>query len=260
MTPSAIDLNDLQEKFRIQPDSPPAESKQVVLLDLLDLQTCRSFLRDVQSDLQASSVKVAASVFYKRLLPLIAGGLYCVSHHSCALDLAPGNITLFAQDTWQKPVFFLKRIEQQRLWLDRDAWRENVLRQLFIETVQPVISVLAGASGLQRNVLWAHTAYIVHHYYSLWSGKAVQPDLRQQSERDFQRLLNAPPALFGEQSGNPLNIPFANVPHPVEANEMIRLRKQCCLAYRLSGGNCCYTCPRLNETQRKEQLLRKLKG
>ncbi|MCK9906316.1 hypothetical protein MXD63_40795, partial [Frankia sp. Cpl3] len=104
--------------------------------------------------------------------------------------------------------------------------------------------------------LWAHTAYIVSYYYELWLRQAQTEAKRERIAADFRFLVEeAEPSLFGITGKNPLQLDFAVVEHPVEPDHTIRIRKQCCLAYRLAGGKCCYSCPMLTEEKRTEQIL-----
>lgn len=252
-----LDLSQLQSMFRIvvSPQEMPLRTRNAA--DLLDKERAKAFLREVRDDLQAPSLIVSASIFFKRYLALLSGALYCMSHHSFALNLSLGNITLATDTDWKMASFSLKQAEGLRkVSTNRDKWRSQAVHHFFHDMLAPVIQALSSHTGIRKTVLWAHTAYIVRYYYELWQREAQLVERREQIAEDFRFLLEeAHPQLFGVKDKNPLQLDFAIAEHPSDPDHPIRIRKQCCLAYRLAQGKCCYTCPLLSEDKRAEQIL-----
>jgi siderophore-iron reductase FhuF len=247
----------LQCTFRIMVSPHDSTRFQIEATDLLDKEKGKAFLREVGADLQSPSLIVTASIFFKRFLALLSGALFSMTHHSYPLNVSLHNVRLVAEKDWKMPGFFLKTAEMPIVsGADRAAWREQVVRHIFRDTMKPLINALASYTRINPNILWAHAAYIVHYYYELWISEASTEEQRGRIEADFRYLVDvAEPAIFGLRDKNPLNTSFSIVPHPTDERHIIRIRKQCCLAYRLPGGKCCYTCPRLNEEERIEQIL-----
>lgn len=252
-----VNFSLLQCTFRIMVTPHDSAGYQIDAADLLDKEKGKAFLREVGAHLQSPSLIVTASIFFKRFLALISGALFSMTHHSCALNVSLHNIRLVADDDWKMPGFFLSTAEIPIVsGTDREAWREQVVRHIFRDTVKPLIHALASHTRINPNILWAHAAYIVHYYYQLWLSEAKTAAEREQIEADFRYMVEqAEPAIFGLRDKNPLNTSFSIVPHPTDEHHEIRIRKQCCLAYRLPGGKCCYTCPKLDQEKRIEQIL-----
>jgi siderophore-iron reductase FhuF len=246
----------LDSQFRISVTPQPASFLQFAAVGLLQKEEGKTFIRQVGNHLGSPSYVVTASVFFKRFLSLISGGLYAMSVHSAGLNLSLPNVTLYADENWKIPGFYLRDGEASRPEpKGRAQWREQVVQRLFRETVKPLISALTSYTGIHRNVLWSHTAYIVHYYYEEWLKRAESAELRAQIADDFRFLCEAEPKTFGLRDKNPLHTSFTVIPHPNDADQPIRIRRQCCFQYRLQGGRCCYTCPLLNEEMRIEQIL-----
>lgn len=246
----------LDSQFRISVTPQPAAPLQFAAVGLLQKEEGKQFVRQCGDHLGSPSYVVTASVFFKRLLSLVSGGLYAMSVHSAGLDLTLPNVTLYADENWKMPRFYLhdgnvSRPEPK----GRTQWREQVVLRLIRETLRPLISALRSYTGVHSNVLWSHTAYIVHYYYEEWLRRAETAELRAQIADDFHFLRQVETKLFGLQIKNPLDTSFTIIQHPLDPDLPIRIRRQCCLQYRLQGGRCCYTCPRLDEEQRIEQIL-----
>ncbi len=252
-----LNVSALQSKFRIAIGTEATAPLRFPIAGLLNKEEGKKFLREVGSHIQSPSYVVTASLFFKRSLALISGGLYAMSLHSVELNISLSNVTLCGEDSWKLPGFFLREAGGWRPNPgDRDRWREQVVERMFQDTVKPLISALAAHTGIHTNVLWAHAAYIVHYYYDEWMRHAETDELRAQIAGDFQFLTrDAEPRLFGVRNRNPLQVEHTVIQHPNDANHPIRIRKQCCFQYRLPGGKCCYTCPMLNEEKRIEQIL-----
>lgn len=253
---SAVPFALLETLFRID-TSKPASRMQFAAIDLLDEQRGRAFLTEVERDLQAPTPEVAASLFLKRYLALIMGAFYSMSLHSYGLKLPLENVILTAEDSWKTIRFSLQEAMGEEAPLqDRDAWRGRTVLHISSENLQPVIAALSKHTRISPNVLWSHTAYLIHYYYPAWQKEAEQAELRQRIADDFHYLQRIEDTrLFGSSKKNPFATRFTKVAHPAKPGEIIRLRKHCCLAYHLPGRKCCYTCPKLTEAERTEQIL-----
>jgi ferric iron reductase protein FhuF len=254
---SELNLSVLEQTYRLSIAGEVTAPLVFAADGLLRKETVKPFLRQVGEQIGSPTAVVTASIFFKRFLTVICGGLYAMSVHSAGLDLSLGNVLLTAEKNWALPRFVLRDGSVSTPGgPGRDVWREQVLRRFFAETVHPLIATLSAVTGIHANVLWAHTAYIVHYYYEDWQQRDELSALRGQLAADFRFLCReAGPDLFGLTTGNPLDTSFTVVSHPKQPDRPIRIRRQCCFQYRLAGGRCCYTCPLLNEEKRTEQIL-----
>jgi len=250
-------VSKLESSFRVRIAAQPESSLQFPAAALLHKEEGKRFLREAGNQMGSPSYVVTASLFFKRFLSLLSAALYCMSVRSVELNASLPNVTISGETDWKLPCFYLKEAGGWRpVPGERDSWRTQVTERLFRDTIRPLISALASASGIHANVLWAHAAYIVHYYYDEWLREAETEELRQQIADDFRFLTKeADPKWFGRKDGNPLDVSHTVIPHPNDSAHPIRIRKQCCFQYRLSGGKCCYTCPMLNEEKRMEQIL-----
>ncbi|MEJ8546380.1 IucA/IucC family C-terminal-domain containing protein [Brevibacillus borstelensis] len=246
----------LEQKYRIsfadETDAPlvfPAEG-------LLRKETSMMFLRQVGEHIGSPGSIVTASLFFKRFLALICGGLHAMSHDSVGMNLALSNVAITGEKSWSIPRFVLRDQSVSRPEDgDRTKWREQVVRELFAGTAQPLIAALCAATSVKADILWAHASYLVHFYYQRWQDAAESAELKRQIADDFHYLTKAAgPSVFGLKKGRPFDTSYTMIPHPSDKGEPIQIRRQCCFQYRLEGGRCCYTCPHLNETQRVEQI------
>jgi ferric iron reductase protein FhuF len=251
-----FDVSVLHNLFRISFTPQSASDLQFAAVGLLQKEEGKAFLRQVGTHIGSPSYVVTASLFFKRFLPLISGGLYAMSVHSAGLNLSLHNVTLYAEENWKLPGFYLR----DAAWFTpgaegREQWREKVVQRLFRDTVKPLISALTSYTGIHTNVLWSHAAYIVHYYYGEWLKQTESDELRARIADDFRFLREAEPKTLGLREKNPLAAAFTVVPHPADADRLIQIRRQCCFQHRLPEGRCCYTCPLLNEEKRMEQIL-----
>ncbi|WP_134685775.1 siderophore-iron reductase FhuF [Brevibacillus migulae] len=253
---STVPLALLEDLFRIRTSVPTAAS-QCEAIQLLDEEKGKAFLEEVGATLKSPSPAVTASIFVKRYLALVMGAFYSMTMHSYGLNIALENVVLTSENKWSKPEFSLKDPEGLGpLTGDRGAWREKIVRHISNENLQPLISALSAHSKVSPNVLWSHAAYLIHHYYAEWQKEAQSEELKRQIEEDFLYVKQIDDAmLFGSCEKNPISTQFIEIAHPAKPGEIVRLRKHCCMAYRLPEGKCCYTCPKLDEEERIAQIL-----
>jgi siderophore-iron reductase FhuF len=253
---SEFDVSVLYNLFRISFTPQPASVLQFSAVGLLQKEEGKAFLRQMGNHIGSPSYVVTASLFFKRFLSLISGGLYAMSVHSTGMNLSLSNVILYAEENWKLPGFYLRDAEGITPGAEgREQWRKQVVQGLFRDTVKPLISALTSYTGIHTNVLWSHLAYIVHFYYEEWLKQAESDELRARIADDFRFLREAEPRTLGLREKNPIDTSFTVIPHPHDADRPIRIRRQCCFHYRLPEGRCCYTCPLLNEEKRMEQIL-----
>ncbi|QQE73899.1 hypothetical protein KDJ56_18810 [Brevibacillus composti] len=246
----------LEQKYRIlfadRTEAPlvfPAEN-------LLRKETSMIFLRQVGEDIGSPTSIVTASLFFKRFLALVCGALHAMSWDSVGIDIALPNVVLTADKSWTLPRFVLRDAGVSRPQEgERALWREQYVRQIFQETVSPLIAALSAATKVREQILWSHTAYLLHFYYTRWQEAAPTLHLKRQMADDFFFLTKvADSSLLGGGKGRPFDTSYAEVPHPSGSGETIHIRRQCCYQYQVKGGRCCYTCPLLSDSERAESI------
>ncbi|NGQ96633.1 siderophore-iron reductase FhuF [Brevibacillus sp. SYP-B805] len=254
----SLPLSVLEQSFRIAIAPQPGGRLQFAAVKLLDPDQGQAFLEEAGAHLQSPSMAVTASLFVKRYLALVIGALYSMTFHTYGLNIRLDNLVLTTDDSWKMPRFLLLQPGERPAGGEREVWRERMIRHISNDNLQPLITAIAAYSRISPNVLWGHAAYLIHHYYRQWEREAETAELAERIRSDFRYLTEVQdPLLFGSCDKNPLNVTFAEVPHPAKQGEVVRIRRHCCLAYLLPEGKCCYTCPNLDEEKRIEQILAK---
>lgn len=203
-------------------------------------------IRDV---FQAPDLKVTASLFIKRYCAYI-GILEGMSRRNIGLSLSLSDLSFVCSETTvavYTPVFPVKECPRE----ERGIWRERFLTGLFRDHVAIMIDALARETKLSASIMWGHVAFYVHVMYRKWIQEEKNEAVRERLVADFQYLLAAPPELFGSQINNPLQMSFCKMK---TADKEILLRRTCCLNYKAGTKGACYTCPRLTEQERIQQL------
>jgi ferric iron reductase protein FhuF len=102
--------------------------------------------------------------------------------------------------------------------------------------VATVVECLSAHVRLAPRILWNNAAV-----YADWALRrmAEEPGVPAAVARRALALLEAPTLPDG--GANPFHAPLRDIQGPAGP---LRLRRQCCLLYRLPGEGCCRTCPR----------------
>jgi siderophore-iron reductase FhuF len=127
----------------------------------------------------------------------------------------------------------------------RNCWRDAILHHLFARNIGPLFQALTNHYHLNPILLWENCVIYIHYFYQKWIREAADAD-KVIIEDDYRYLIElAAPDLFGVRrgQGNPLQIQGTYVPHPDDPDELLRIRKTCCLRNRLPNAKACSTCP-----------------
>lgn len=208
--------------------------------------------------LKAGSEAPAASLFAKAYGRILVGALYAVSMHDAGLGLAPEQTVLLLHPERGELRLVADAAACTALpsGCDRREWRDGLLRLLYAEHLQRLLSLLADIYKVQKAALWENSLVYILHYYRIWED-AVRNDAARLGlvQDDFRRLTGALKAadaadIFGEPTGNPFAVEGRNIPHPIQAGGTLRIRKTCCLKSQTAGGRACTVCPCIDEHTR----------
>jgi ferric iron reductase protein FhuF len=103
--------------------------------------------------------------------------------------------------------------------------------------VATVVESLAAHVRLAPRILWNNAAV-----YADWALRRLVEDERVPPMAAMQALALVEAPHWPDGIPNPFHAPVRDVPG---SNGAVRIRRQCCLLYRLPGEKCCRTCPRL---------------
>lgn len=164
---------------------------------------------------QAIYVPVAANLLLDRRLPLNLETL------GVALD-AEGLVTELV-------------IPDEGEGIGGAADGESRLRPLFDALLSPTIAAMAAHTGIAPRALWSNAG----HYYAYLIGQLEALPDRPAGVAEGARLMTL--RVFGDGARNPLHRPIREVVDA--AGEPRRVRRVCCVRYRLPELGYCGNCP-----------------
>lgn len=235
----------LEQLFQVAPVSDYGSSLSCSARDLLNEHKCQQILEQLAEQLGGTSLTVAASQFVKRYTYMVmVPALFAMSALNKGFDLALDNVGIHLDRLEKTPPFSaqLKEWSATKPGSDRDAWRQRLITQLIEQHALPLWRQLHRLTGVPLSILWENMAIYVYWLYetklSDLIGKA-----KQRAEADFQYLLYEVPASLFQEKVQPLKRYYSPKCQPAHAPEPIRVRRTCCLYYKV-GDTTCKTCPR----------------
>ncbi|SEM62939.1 Ferric iron reductase protein FhuF, involved in iron transport [Mesobacillus persicus] len=219
-------------------------SSTVPLASLVKKNEMNDFLKDVQVEIQAPDVKVAASVFMKRFAFVAVIYLYALSHWNKRLHFSLDTLYLqrsHKEGNWLPEYYFEDLLAEEFPGENWTEWRRKALQDLFKDIIYPVLNALANEAKISKYTLWENLSV-----YIFWLYEKILVDEEGFSCRDdYDYIINqAPGKLFGPYHRNPLNRFNEEPVLLTELDEMVRIRKTCCFTYQLGAKRTyCKTCP-----------------
>jgi len=214
------------------------------LADLLDESFLKDFLKNLSLAIGAPTEKVAASIFIKRYAFLAVMSLYAMTALNKKLNVSLDNVKMEPAEQGKDwlPSFSLKDAEVLSSGSNenRPKWRKSVLKDLFANSIYPMISKLEKTVGISKLILWENIAV-----YLFWLYETELKDSDNANSKDDFRylILEAEGQIFGAYNLNPLQKFFTEKMYLKERDEEVRIRKTCCFSYQLPAGKRCKTCP-----------------
>lgn len=201
---------------------------------------------------------VQASMFSKYYSKMLtSAALFAMTFYDRALDLSPEHVFFETDLNWNpilalRPEGFTKRGK-----IDREVWRELVVRHIFTDHLTRIFNSLHRHTGIGLKVLWSNVSNYVYWYYPHWIENASTSAERERIEDDFVYLIkNAKKEIFGcNPYQNPLAVEYKDFQHPVFPEEAVKVRETCCLKHCLKDGTYCSTCPKLDDKSRTDMLI-----
>lgn len=247
---STIIMNELKT-FNIHLEH--EQSKEITITDLLNEEKCLAFLHKQMIEIKAPNLSVVASMFSKRYAYLVVSStLYSMVEFNCALHLPVKACALSKERklciqggmcNWQQ----VKSME-------REQWRENVLRGLFSDHITPVLNILKKISRVSSAILWENVAIRINSIYRKTLSKELDPIKIERLNSDFNFLKNARGDLFNLKE-NPIK-DYLKIGEELTLNPC---RKTCCMYYKLEedveGIGYCGNCPIKSRQKRSGRLM-----
>ncbi|MEI2398169.1 IucA/IucC family C-terminal-domain containing protein [Paenibacillus phytohabitans] len=253
---SSASWRDMAEEYRLRLGGPPKDSiRTLALSQLQEEAACREYVSWLKDYIGAPDMQVAASMLAKRIgylwiAPLLAAMTFHNREVSFPLDTSflyhPASPE-FKGDT-HFPFLAVNGLRTASPTEDREAWREEVIKEIFAVQLTPLLQTLAAIGPVPMAVLWENIMVRIAPLYSPGTDESGQD--RQRMQADFAFLTRtAPGELFG-----PRRNPFTRfTEHNDETTVAKNKRSTCCFYYRMSGEYC-RKCPKIdneNESQLK---------
>lgn len=230
-------------RFRYTPTL-EQDSSATPISSLVYQEQMQAFLKEVEREIQAPDLKVAASVFMKRYAFVVVIYLYALSSWNKRLHFSLDSVYLQSSEmdgNWLPEYYFKDISVEEFTGNDREQWRNQGVQHLFREIIFPILNSLTEEAKISKYILWENVAVYLHWLYE----KVLNYTRELPVYDDYDYIFNqAPGNVFGPYERNPLQRYKTDPVYLSELNESIRIRKTCCFTYQLGAKRTyCTTCP-----------------
>lgn len=218
----------------------------------------KTFLKLYADMIKAQELDPACTYFGGWMGAVCSAVHYLMSFHQSSVDLSLNNLKfqLYRNDHGHPSIAFVlnnvKLLPHQEVD-SRPAWRQATMERFYKGTVRPVFESIAAAAEVNPAVIWSVLPTGVYHRYDQMLRIAEHcSGLTLCIQDDFAYMTQEIKGEVFGRSRNPFAVTFNMIPSLKNQNELQRQKAGCCLYYRTEGGAYCYSCPRINDEQRKE--------
>jgi ferric iron reductase protein FhuF len=221
---------------------------------LMDEIYLKEFISKIAEMIGAPSEKVAASIFMKRFAFVAVISLFAMSVWNKKLNVELNMIEMEWPEKGENwiPIINLKDLSFEELnqnCQSRSFWRQEVIKDLFLKNISPLIAMFEKTIGISQTILWENIAV-----YVFWLYEMELKENHQQAIDDFHYIIfEADGSLFGSHIGNPLRKYYGKKSF-VDNGAELRIRKTCCYNYLLNSMKRCKTCPCISRKMEAKSL------
>jgi ferric iron reductase protein FhuF len=226
-------------RFRLSLDRSES-ALSIEAANLLEPDFLSSYLIKIQPRIHSDRLNVTGSMLVKRYAFLAAMALFSMTVFGKKMNTDPLNLTLETDDLdplWL-PSFYFHSLESVSAGESRDAWRDEILRDLFRNHLSKIVTIVSEKARISKLILWENIfLYVVWMYNTLLANIPEYVTI-EQIQADYMYVVKeADGELFGEGMKNPF-LPFYREQEQVT-------RQTCCLYYLTSEKrDRCSTCPK----------------
>jgi ferric iron reductase protein FhuF len=215
--------------------------------ELLESQSLKLYLQQIQPKLNATDDKTAASMLMKRYAFTAVIVLYAMSVFNKGLNAHIENIAIETDDSKEKWMPDI-RFENGNVTIpdgDRVLWRQKILKDLFAGNIDRFIKKISTDVKISKFILWENIAIYVFWLYETVLSHPKFDQIRERISDDFHNIvLIENGQVFGGYNKNPLTRYYKPKSFHPDLNENIRIRTTCCLYYQTTEDRSrCKTCP-----------------
>lgn len=226
---------------------------------LTDRETMMNFLDVYAPYIKALDRVTAAVYFCNRFASVCLSLQYMLSIRGCSLDFSLERLTvqLFKDEDRYAMAFQLDEwIETREPALEgRNEWIRRVYSDFYSRTVKPIYEAAAEAAGIPVGQLWGLLPTRFNFMTEQWGMNADYASRHRQIADDYAYLCGQLEASVFNRAKNPFDVQIRWIEHLREPGKQMRMKNACCCYYRTEGGDYCYSCPRLKESEREQRRV-----
>ncbi len=132
---------------------------------LMDEIYLKEFISKIAEMIGAPSEKVAASIFMKRFAFVAVISLFAMSVWNKKLNVELNMIEMEWPEKGENwiPIINLKDLSFEELnqnCQSRSFWRQEVIKDLFLKNISPLIAMFEKTIGISKTILWENISHI----------------------------------------------------------------------------------------------------
>ncbi|MFC4597876.1 IucA/IucC family C-terminal-domain containing protein [Cohnella hongkongensis] len=220
--------------------------KSLALSELLKEEACKTYIEWLRGHIGSPNLSVASSMLVKRVAHLlVAPVLSAMTYYDRGIGAELERCRLFHPEASAAGTAFpFLALSGARVTApeagNREAWRAEVVGQLFAERLTPLMKTIAAAGSVPMATLWENVMARIAPVYACREGEDGERSRRARDDFFFM-AKGSSGELFGMRK-NPLS-------SFTELDESRRLtgrsrRLTCCLYYQMAPEYC-LKCPKL---------------
>ncbi|MFC4099223.1 (2Fe-2S)-binding protein [Paenibacillus xanthanilyticus] len=249
-----IDYGKLEQTFGIRTSLQEQALMTVPAADLLRPEVVREVLDTYVPLLQAEGLDTVGAIFGSTFGSFAQGYQAALSLWNRRLPASLDQVTLqlISMGTYYKISFVIGTDcpEGPTGEAEREAWVTNALGEFYHETILPIFRSIEAVSGMNIGHLWGqmptYSNYYVEYLLTTLEDEAAKTRLSQ----DYELLKQLDPALL-DRAKNPFTAKPRYIEDMRDCNKQVRMKNVCCMYYKTSAKEYCYTCPKLKENDRE---------
>lgn len=247
---SAEEIAILVRDYRLTKEPIIDSNYSLCAQELLNTKQALKYLQKIAPFFQSPSILVTASLFAKRYSVLtMASAFYAMSRFDKGIPVHIDNIWIEAENNakpWLPKIRLIDSTVSEPI-LERNQWRDEVLRGIFADNLAKVWQSLTIITKIPKTILWENTAIYVNWLYETKLKEDASEQELARIKEDYHYIVKqAPGILFGERK-NPLTHYCGPKVTIEESEHPVRLRKTCCFYYQTSDEtkDFCISCPKI---------------
>ncbi|MGE5700944.1 MAG: Fe-S oxidoreductase [Clostridia bacterium] len=140
---------------------------------------------------------------------------------------------------------------------ERIVWRNQLLTDFYQHTIRPLFESIAHSSGLEVGQLWGQLPTRFYYGMAQWKATENEALINKRIDDDYGFLVNQMDWTLLGRKKSPFDVKIRMVESLLDPLQQVQIKNVCCLYYMTEGGECCYTCPRMKESDRVARRMKR---